>query len=143
MLTSVFSTSDVRKLKIVELKVASCQHAKSFQPCPILCDPMDRSPPGTSVHGFFRQEHWSGMPCPPPGDFPNPGIEPASLMSPATAGEFFTTSATCGGGSLTENHIWFQFKDAQKKQRRNNACFLHLSVSFTFDFFTIISFCCQ
>ena len=93
--------------------------------------------------GFFRQEYWSGMPCPPPGDFPSPGIEPASLMSPATAGGFFTTSATCGGGSLTENHIWFQFKDAQKKQRRNNACFLHLSVSLTFDFFTIISFCCQ
>ena len=28
--------------------------------------------------GFSRQEHWSGFPCPPPGDLPNPGIEPAS-----------------------------------------------------------------
>ena len=40
------------------------------------------------------QEYWSGFPCPPPGDAPNPGIEPASLMSPALAGVFFTTSAT-------------------------------------------------
>ena len=42
--------------------------------------------------GFFRQEHWSGLPYAPPGDFPNPGIEPTSLMSPALAGELFTTS---------------------------------------------------
>ena len=38
---------------------------------------------------FSRQESWSGLPFPPPGDFPNPGIEP--LMSPALAGGFFTT----------------------------------------------------
>ena len=54
---------------------------------------MDCSPPGSFVHGFSRQEYWSGMPCPPPGDLPDPGIEPASLMSPALAGRFFTTSA--------------------------------------------------
>ena len=35
--------------------------------------------------GFFRQAYWSGLPCPPPGDLPDPGIEPASLMSPALA----------------------------------------------------------
>ena len=44
--------------------------------------------------GFFRQEYWSGSPCPPPGDLPDPGIEHKSLMSPALAGRFFTTSAT-------------------------------------------------
>ena len=44
--------------------------------------------------GFSRQEYWSGLLCPPPGDLPNPGIEPPSLMSPALAGGFFTTSAT-------------------------------------------------
>ena len=44
--------------------------------------------------GFSRQEYWSGLPCPPPGDLPNPGIEPVSLASPALAGGFFTTSAT-------------------------------------------------
>ncbi|CAI9158760.1 unnamed protein product [Rangifer tarandus platyrhynchus] len=44
--------------------------------------------------GFSRQEYWSGLPCPPPGDLPDPGIEPTSLMSPALAGGFFTTSTT-------------------------------------------------
>ena len=44
--------------------------------------------------GFSRQENWSGLPCPPLGDHLSPGIEPTSLMSPALAGMFFTTSAT-------------------------------------------------
>ena len=44
--------------------------------------------------GFSRQEYWRGLPCPPPGDLPNPGIEPVSLTSPALAGRFFTTRAT-------------------------------------------------
>jgi len=44
--------------------------------------------------GFSRQEYWNGLPCPPPGYVPDPGIEPASLMSPALAVRFFTTSAT-------------------------------------------------
>ena len=43
---------------------------------------------------FTRQEHWSGLPCPPPKDLPDPDMEPASLMSPALAGRFFITSAT-------------------------------------------------
>ena len=44
--------------------------------------------------GFSWQEYWSGLPYPPPGDLPNPGIKPVSLMSPVLAGGFFTTSAT-------------------------------------------------
>ena len=44
--------------------------------------------------GFSRQECWSGLPCPPPGDLPNPGIEPGSLMSPVPASGFFITSTT-------------------------------------------------
>ena len=45
--------------------------------------------------GFFRQEYWNGLLCPPPpGDLPNSGTNSVSLMSPALAGEFFTTSAT-------------------------------------------------
>ena len=43
---------------------------------------------------FSRQEHWSALPCPPPGDLPDPGIEPASLKSPALAGRFFITGDT-------------------------------------------------
>ena len=68
--------------------------AKSLHPCLTLCDP------GTVAHqaplsmGFSRQEYWSGLPCPPPGDLPDPGIELESLISPTLADSFFTTSAT-------------------------------------------------
>ena len=43
---------------------------------------------------FSRQEYWSGLPCPPPGDLPNPGMQPKSPASPALVGTFFTTSTT-------------------------------------------------
>ena len=42
--------------------------------------------------GFSRQEYWSGLPFPPPGDLPNPGVKPTSLVTPALAGGFFTLS---------------------------------------------------
>ena len=57
--------------------------------------------------GFSRQEYWNGLPCPSPGDLPNPGIEPAFLMSPALAGRFLTTSATweaLWASALISNH---------------------------------------
>ena len=56
--------------------------------------------PGTVDHqaplpmGFSRQEYWSGVPFPIPGDLPDPGIELAPLLSPVLAGGFFTTNAT-------------------------------------------------
>ena len=56
--------------------------------------------PWTIVHpaplsmGFSRQEYWTGLLCPPPVDLPDSGIKSATLMSPALAGGFFTTSAT-------------------------------------------------
>ena len=56
----------------------ACLPVKLLQLCLTLCDPMDRSPPGSSVHGFSGQEYWSGLLCPPPGDLSNLGIEPAS-----------------------------------------------------------------
>ena len=62
--------------------------------CVWLCDTMDSSPPGSSVHGILQAEYWSGLPCPLPGDLPNPGIEPTSLMSLALTCRFFITSAT-------------------------------------------------
>ena len=43
---------------------------------------------------FSRQEYWSGLPFPTPGDLPDPGTELASLVSPALAGRFFTTGIT-------------------------------------------------
>ena len=58
----------------------------------------DSAIPWTVTHqdplsmGFFRQEYWSGLPFPPPGDLPDPGIEPTSA-SPALIGRFFTTDS--------------------------------------------------
>ena len=48
------------------------------QLCPTLGDPMDWSQPGSSVHGFSRQESWSGLLFPSPGDLPDPEIQPRS-----------------------------------------------------------------
>ena len=44
--------------------------------------------------GFSRQEYWSGLPFPSPGDLPDPGIEPMSLVSPELTGRSFTNCAT-------------------------------------------------
>ena len=63
-------------------------------PCPTLCDPLDCIPPTSLSMGFSRQEYWGGLPFPPPGDLPHPGIELASLASPALACGFFTTEPT-------------------------------------------------
>ena len=49
---------------------------------------------GSSVHGILRKEHWSGLPCPPAGDPPDPENEPEYLMMPALVGRLFTTSVT-------------------------------------------------
>ena len=57
--------------------------SNSLQPCQALL----------SIE-FSRQEYWSGWPCPPLGDLPNSGIEPASLTSSALSVGFFTTSTT-------------------------------------------------
>ena len=74
------------------------KHACVFSPtqlCPTLCNPINCSPPQAPLSmGFSRQEYWSGLPFPPPGDLLNPGIEPASLASLALADRFFTTSTT-------------------------------------------------
>ena len=51
--------------------------------CLTLCDLTDCSPPGSSIHGFSRQEYWSGLPFPSPEDLPDPGIEPRSPASQA------------------------------------------------------------
>ena len=48
-------------------------------------------PQASLFKSFSRQEYWSGLPCPPPGELPDSGIEPASPASPALAGRFFTT----------------------------------------------------
>ena len=55
-----------------------CMCVKSLQSCLSLCDPMDCSRQAPLSMGFPRQKYWSGLPCPPPGDLPHPGIKPRS-----------------------------------------------------------------
>ena len=64
--------------------VCMCVLAKSLQLCPTLCNPMDGSLPDSSVRGILQASilKWI-LPCFPPGDLPDPGIEPMSSMSPA------------------------------------------------------------
>ena len=71
-----------------------CACVLLLQSCLTLCDPMDCSLPGSPVHGILQPRILeSGWPFPPPGDLPDPGMEPVSLTSPALEGGFFTTSA--------------------------------------------------
>ena len=68
--------------------------AKSFQLYPTLCNSMNCSLSGSSVHGISQARMLEWVAFPSPGHLPNPGIEAVSLMSPALVGGFFTTSAT-------------------------------------------------
>ena len=68
-----------------------CARVLPLLSCATLCSPTDCGPPGSSVHGISQAEYWRGWLFPPPGDRPNPGIETASLASPALAGGFLTT----------------------------------------------------
>ena len=68
-----------------------CMHAKSLQSCPTLRDLMGLQPTRfLSPWGCSRQEYWSGLPCPSPGDLTDPGKERGSPASLALAGGFFS-----------------------------------------------------
>ena len=80
------------KVRLTQCRVF-CLHACLVpQLCPtVFCDPMDCSPPGSSVHGILQVRIWSGLPFPPPVDLLNPGTETESPASLALEGRFFTT----------------------------------------------------
>ena len=71
--------------------VCMLSHFSHIQLCAILRTVAHQAPLSKE---FSRQEYWSGLPCPPPGDLPDPGIKPVSLTPLALAGRFFTTSTT-------------------------------------------------
>ena len=84
------------------------------QLCPTLCDPIDCSLQAPLSMGFSRRESWSGLPCPSPGDLPNPGIEPESLTSPALAGRVIGSP---GGGSGKGGIGWDLSYDNRRRRR--------------------------
>ena len=57
--------------------------------------------------GFSREEYWSRLPCPPPGNLPDPGIEHASLMSPALTGKCFYIGATGEAPAVTQQGNYY------------------------------------
>ena len=75
-------------IKMNAIFVCVLSHFSHFQ----LCNPMDCSLSPLSMR-FSRQEYWSGLPFPFPGDIPDPEMKPSSLMTPALVGRFLTTSA--------------------------------------------------
>ena len=84
--------SGLEDLFWITIKVL-CMWAKLLQSCPTVYDPMDCNLPGSSVHGILQARILEPIAIPFSRNLPNPGIEPASLRSPALAGGFFTTSA--------------------------------------------------
>ena len=68
----------IRKNRQTEDRISKRVKVLVAQLCPTFCDPMGCSLPGSSVHGFSRQERWGGLPFPFLWDIPNPGIKPGS-----------------------------------------------------------------
>ena len=84
------------KITLFVLLISTTSHARMLScfSCVWLCNPMDVARQAPLSMGFSRQEYWSGLPCPPPGDLPDSEIKLESLMSLALTGGFFTTSTT-------------------------------------------------
>ena len=91
---------DLHHFKVIPVKRCGQEISKTCVLCCVLSHVQLFLTPWTVAHlaplsmGFSRQEYWSRFPFPPPGDLPDPGIEPASLASPALTGRFLTTSTT-------------------------------------------------
>ena len=99
-------------LKGVKVKVLVAQS------CPTLCEPMDCSPPGSSVHGISRKECWSELPFPPPGDLPDPGIEPVLPVSHELQADSLPTEPS-GKGVRCED-VWGRiFRQGQGPVQRS------------------------
>ena len=82
----------ISRLKIGQWKLCVC--ARSLQSFPIFATLWTVACQAPLSMGSFKCNYWSGLPCPPPGDLPDPGTELASLISPVLAGGFYTISAT-------------------------------------------------
>ena len=84
-----------------------CLHAKLFSRVQLFETLWTAARQAPLSTGFSRQEYWSGLPFPPPGDFLNPEVEPASPTSPALAGGFLTTEPKSGSPLGSPNQVYF------------------------------------
>ena len=82
--------------KIISAWLGVCVCAKSLHSCPTPYDPMDCSLPGSSVHGILQSRILEWVAMPSSRGSSDPGVKPTSLMSPALADRFFTTSGLPG-----------------------------------------------
>ena len=99
VLTSNYWSLPLPALKLTRSTQLPAVSAQSLQSCLTLRNPLDCQAPLST--GFSRQEYWSELPCPNPGDFPDLGIEPTSLMPPALQVDSLPLS--CWGSS----RIWY------------------------------------
>ena len=125
------------------------------QLCLTLCNPMDYSLPGSSAHGIFqartlgtvvcqaplsiglsRQEFWSELPCPPPRDLPNPGIEPGSpaleadSLPPEPPGKPYISVYIC------HTHIYIHIYTERERERSTGTQWIILLSSPAFSFYS-------
>ena len=70
--------------------------------------------------GFSRDEYWSGLPCPPPRDLPDPGTKPSSPTTPALSGRFFTASATWEAHIYVYIHAQTHICSGRGRQKMHN-----------------------
>ena len=92
------------RIQVTLLVSVLCMHVcvlSLFRSVHLLVTPWTVARPAPLYMGFSRQEHWSGLPCPPPGDLPDSGITPASLRSPVLAGRLCVLLPTYLGSRVT------------------------------------------
>ena len=82
-------------LNVLHVFSCVCEHAQSLSRDLLFAAPGTIAGQAPLSMGFSRQEYCNGLPCPPPGNLPGPGIKPTFLISSALAGGFFTISTTC------------------------------------------------
>ena len=91
--------------------------AKSLQSCSTLCDAMDCSPLGSSVHGILQARVLERVAISFSRDLSDPGIKPMSLVSPALAGGYFSTSPTWEALHLLELHLFTEDDTVQAERQ--------------------------
>ena len=91
----MLSETSQKKANTIEFHLCVCA-----QSCLTLCDSTDRSLSDDCVHGIFQARTLEWVAIPTPGELPDPGIEPGSLVTPAMAGGFFVNCTTREGGRI-------------------------------------------